>query len=462
MPSAATSSPGRALSGLTVRGRWLVVAGCLLLAGGALAGERPVVQLAVFVLALPLLAAAVVARQRFRISARRTVSPTRLPRGRTAEVHLQVANADRRTGGLWLLTEHLPATLGRSPEFVVDRLPGRGSVSLRYAVPGVQRGRHVLGPVQLRVVDPFGLVVRSAAGGETAPLIVVPRVRPLGPGGPAGGQGAGGAGARRAIAVHGEDDVSIREYRQGDDLRKVHWRASAHTGELMVRLEERPWRAQATLLLDTRTRAHLLARGRAVAAQGPAGDDDPPADTLEWLVEAAASIGVALTGRGTVLRAFTDSGELTPSPGRGGLSADDLLDRLAVVGASRVADLSTGVDLACRAAGDGPLVCLLAGVGAEDVAGLARARSGPATDVAVLVDVAGWAEGGAGRGRRPLSAAARAELTRQRDDAARLLRAAGWQVAVARADTFVEQVWSELAGPAGPRTPGMAGTAVAR
>ena len=89
---------------------------------------------------------------------------------------------------------------------------------------------------------------------------------PLGPGGPAGGHGGGGEGARRSIAVHGEDDVSTREYRHGDDLRKVHWRATARTGELMVRLEERPWRAQATLLLDTRARAHLLAGPRAGAA----------------------------------------------------------------------------------------------------------------------------------------------------------------------------------------------------
>ncbi|WP_324277397.1 DUF58 domain-containing protein [Blastococcus brunescens] len=94
-------------------------------------------------------------------------------------------------------------------------------------------------------------------------------MRPLGTGGPAGGHGGGGEGSRRTIAVHGEDDVSIREYRQGDDLRKVHWRATARTGELMVRLEERPWRAQATLFLDTRARAHLVSPRR------PAGDDAP-------------------------------------------------------------------------------------------------------------------------------------------------------------------------------------------
>src|SRR6185312_581993 len=165
-----------------------------------------------------------------------------------------------------------------------------------------RRGRHALGPLRLRLVDPFGLVLRTSTGEDTVPLVVVPRVRPLGPGGPTGGSGGTGEGSRRSIAVHGEDDVITRAYRHGDDLRKVHWRATARTGELMVRLEERPWRAQATLLLDTRARAHLLAPRRGELPRiGPPGDDDPPPDSLEWLIEAAASIGTTLAQRGAAL-----------------------------------------------------------------------------------------------------------------------------------------------------------------
>ncbi len=190
---------------------------------------------------------------------------------------LEVTNADSRPGGLWVLTEQVPADLGPSPRFVVDRLPGGATTTFGYRVHGERRGRHALGPLRLRLVDPFGLVERSAIGTDSATLLVVPRVRPLGTDGPAGGHGGGGEGSRRTIAVHGEDDVSTREYRHGDDLRKVHWRATARTGELMVRLEERPWRAQATLLLDTRARAHLLAPRHAPLPRiGPDGDDCPP------------------------------------------------------------------------------------------------------------------------------------------------------------------------------------------
>ena len=87
---------GRVLSTLTVRGRAVVTAAVALLLVGALLGERPLVQLAVFTLALPLLSALAVARQRFRISARRTVTPARVPRGETADVTLEIANAVRQ------------------------------------------------------------------------------------------------------------------------------------------------------------------------------------------------------------------------------------------------------------------------------------------------------------------------------------------------------------------------------
>ena len=439
----------RALSSLTTRGRCLVGGGGALLLFGVLAGEQAFVQLAVFVLALPLLSAAAVARERFRLTVRRTVTPPRLPRGDSAEVLLEIHNADTRTGGLWGLTEPVPEALGRSPRFVVDRLPAGATTRLRYRLDGGRRGRHVLGPLRLRLMDPFGLVERSAVGVDSAVLLVIPRVRPLGRGGPGGGQGGGGEGARRTISVHGEDDVSVREYRHGDDLRKVHWRATARTGELMVRLEERPWRAQATLLLDTRARAHLVAPHGSTSSTvaGATGDDCPPADSLEWLVEAAASIGTALARRGAILRTVTDAGELLPPSGRGSLSSDDLLDRLAGVRPSRVSSLASGVEQLCRAAGDGPVICLLGAIGPDDVADLIRRRSGPTTDLAVLVDIESWAAAVPVAGRRGPSVAARGALARQREDAATLLRAAGWRVTEARADRSVADVWADLGAP---------------
>jgi hypothetical protein len=112
------------------------------------------------------------------------------------------------------------------------------------------------------------------------------------------------------------------------------------------------------------------------------------------------------------------------------------------------------VEQLCRAAGEGPVICLLGAVGPDDVVDLVRSRSGPITDLAVLTDIESWAAPAPGRGRRALSTAARGTLAGPREAAATLLRAAGWRVAVARADRSVAEVWAALGAPApaGPIT----------
>ena len=102
----------------------------------------------------------------------------------------------------------------------------------------------------------------------------------------------------------------------------------------------------------------------------------------------------------------------------------------------------------CRAAGDGPVICLLGAVGPDDVVELIRGRSGPTSDAAILLDIESWADAGLPRARRATTAVAHEVLARQRADAVQLLRAAGWRVVVARADQPVADVWAALAEPA--------------
>lgn len=428
--------PGAPRTVLTRRGRWLLAGGATLLITGALLGERSVVQLAVFVLALPVVSALVVARERFRPTVVRTVSPARVRRGETTEVSLSITSAGRGPGATWLLSEQLPPALGADQRFTLARLAvGRRTV-LGYRLTPGRRGRYALGPLRSWVVDPFGLVERSNPGAGTAPLLVLPRVQLLGPAGSLDGHG--GEGSRRSIAVHGEDDVSIREYRRGDDLRKVHWRATARTGELKVRMEERPWRARTTVLLDARRPAHLLAPQHA----------PDPADSLEWAVEAVASIAASLGGRGHEVRLLTESGELVDSgrvpAGPLGGAPEELLDRLATLTPSSRTDLTPGAEVLRRIAGDGQVVCVLGALGPEDVADLVRARSGPSAGLAVLLDLGSFLPGV--RGQRTGTSGAGATLTDQREEVAAVLRAAGWQVAVAHAGDPVAQVWAALAG----------------
>ena len=70
--------------------------------------------------------------------------------------------------------------------------------------------------------------------------------------------GTRSAAADRAMsgATGGDPDVGIRNYRSGDDIRTIHWRASARHDELMVRLEEPVSHGGAVVMLDHRARAH--------------------------------------------------------------------------------------------------------------------------------------------------------------------------------------------------------------
>ncbi|MDQ1531896.1 MAG: hypothetical protein QOE37_2001, partial [Microbacteriaceae bacterium] len=92
-------------------------------------------------------------------------------------------------------------------------------------------------------------------------------------------------------------------------------------------------------------------------------------------------------------------------------------------------------------------VCLLGAVGPDDVVDLIRGRSGPTTDSAVLMDLGSWVDAGAAGPRRGLSATVRTALDDDREAAAALLTAAGWRVAIGRADRAVSHVWQSLGGP---------------
>ncbi|KQQ49701.1 DUF58 domain-containing protein [Plantibacter sp. Leaf314] len=148
-----------------------------------------------------------------------------------------------------------------------------------YTVTALRRGQHELGPLGLAVSDPFGLVVRRRNVGGTHAVLVLPEVvvLPEIPALTASRDGSTRPSSLRAGA--GEDDVIARPYLPGDAIRRLHWRASAHHGELMVRQEEQRNDPEATVLLDT------------AAAHWAWPDDDPShLPAFEQAVSLAASI----------------------------------------------------------------------------------------------------------------------------------------------------------------------------
>jgi uncharacterized protein (DUF58 family) len=398
-----------ALRGLTTRGRCLLAAGLTLSACALGLGQRDLLRAGIFLAALPLCAAAVVARTRYRLICDRLVEPPRVAAGQSATVRLRLENVSRLPSGVLLMEDALPYTLGGRPRFVLDRVEPQGRRDVSYPIRADTRGRYVIGPLSVRLTDPFGLCELERSFTATDELLVTPVISPL-PVVRLGGDWAGGGDATtRSVAASGSDDAATREYRYGDDLRKVHWRSTARVGELMVRREEQPFQSRATLLLDGRRRAH---RG------------DGPASSYEYAVSAVASIGVALARAGFLLRLLDETGR-DLGPPHCTVSEGVILDALALVQTTRVDSLAAAA-ARLRSGGDGVLIAALGALDLEDAQRLARLRVGAGTCVAVLLEVEGWGVVGGRAAARP---------------AADLLAAAGWRVLSLPFGTTLASAW---------------------
>jgi uncharacterized protein (DUF58 family) len=405
-----------ALSGLTTRGRCLLAAGIALAACAVLLGQRDLLRAAVFLMFLPLAAVFIVARTRYRLACSRLLDPPRVEAGRPATVRLRIDNVSKIPSGVLLMEDALPYVLGGRPRFVLDRVEPGGVREVSYPVRADVRGRYRVGPLSVRLTDPFGLVELTRSFASTDDLIVTPTVSSL-PSIRLGGDWTGGGDATaRSVSVSGSDDAATREYRHGDDLRKVHWRSTARVGELMVRREEQPFQNRATVLLDARLIAH---RG------------DGPGSSFEWAVSAVASVAVSLSKAGYGLRVLLDSGiDLVPVSVPSGESA--VLDALAGVQASYAEGLEAATEQLRRNGVDGALVAVLGAVVADDAERLARLRHGAVACVAVLIDAESWAPSGPRR---------REEARAGYDASAALLAAAGWRVLPVRHGTALATVW---------------------
>jgi uncharacterized protein (DUF58 family) len=420
---------------LTRRGRWLLGLGTGTFLIAAVLGQRDLMRIGVLLLVLPLLCALLLVRTRYRLSAARGLRPARISVDGTATSVVRLQNVSRLHTGLLLLEDRVPWQLGRSPRFVVDRLVGATRRDVRYDLRASLRGRYEIGPLQVQLVDPFGLCRLTRQFATTEHLTVLPQVHPL-PGVPLTGDWSGlGDSATRAVASLGEDDVVPREYRTGDELRRVHWKSTARSGELMVRREERPWRTRATVLLDTREVAH---RG------------DGPASTFEWAVTAAASVSVHLVRRGYAMRLLDLDARPLARDGAGtgndlpALEAEGpMLDALAVVTPSqRTVPGITDATVRERAR-DGLLVALLADLDPAHAERMAGLRQGRATAVALLADTDQWP----GPRRTP-------DAVQRRARTVAILRGHGWRVVVCAPGDDLASAWRSLAGghtPTGSR-----------
>jgi uncharacterized protein (DUF58 family) len=407
-------------AGITTRGRAFIAAGVAVGALGLGLGQPGLESLGALLVVLPPLSALAASRSRYRVQCVRQITPPRVPAGQAATVTVDLANVTRLPTGLLLAEDTIPYSLGTRPRFVLDRIEPGGSRRISYRLRSDHRGKYAIGPLHVRVADVFGLVRLGRSVALPGTLVVTPAITELPPSALAGTWlGEGGTRASTAAAA-GEDDVVPRAYRDGDGLRRVHWRSTARYGELMVRREEQRWRNRAVLFLDTRGHAHS---GRG------------PSSSFEYAVSAAASIGVHLAREGIDGQFVTDAGPVSASAP----FEDVLLDSLAVIRPSRLSSLAQATIDTPRS-GSGLMIAVLGDLSPEEARRLASARHPAGAALALLLAVSTWSA------PRPGD-----RVPGETDAAAGILAAAGWRVAAVTADTPLAAAWELLNHPAGQR-----------
>ena len=392
---------------MTRRGAAVLGLGLMLAAAGVVLGVHDLTRVGALLVALPFIARVLVGR-RLDLDVERTVVPAMVTPGSSATVDLRLRNTGTATSPQLVAEERVGLALGDRPRMLVARVAPGEQRTIRYRARAHVRGRHPVGPLSVRAGDAFGLATREVTLPGQSSVIVLPRTVPLAGLPPMHPASDGDEESPRRLTLHGSSDVGVREFRDGDDLRRIHWPSTARTGSMMVRQDEQPGRQRALVLLDNQTSSH--------SGSGESG-------SFEWAVSATASVVAHLvaSGRQTYLATADLSTEpVTPLP-----SVEEALAALAVLeqtddnGSAGLLDAAT--ELAEH--GGGTIVAVLGPIDEVQARRLTRAARG----IALVLDPTRTGTDADG----PSATVA-------------LLAAGGWRAVEVTPGARVEMLWSEL------------------
>jgi uncharacterized protein (DUF58 family) len=193
------------------------------------------------------------------VAAERTADRVSMEIGETVTVGVTVRNTGRWAIAWLLLEDSVPrdALTQRPPRITVQgrrsaivRLGGGKAFSVNYRVRFEQRGYYQLGPLLVETGDLFGLHRRYRILTEPRYVLVYPKVLPLAGYDVASRRPIGEVRITHRLFEDPTRIAGVRPYQAGDPLNRIHWRATARTGELHSKVFEPSSVAGATLLLD--------------------------------------------------------------------------------------------------------------------------------------------------------------------------------------------------------------------
>lgn len=294
---------------MPTRAGWMMlVASAFVVLAGRLFG---IMELFVIGAALAAVVGAAVLTVRFRpvkVRVARRVTPRRVHAGETARVELHIANRTRLRMPMLDLRDPVSTTQGARLQLAP--LAGGATAKAVYRLPTSRRGRITVGPLRLIRTDVLGLASRRVDAAGATSVTVLPAWHLVAVPGSGVDRGPLGQHLRmRALGRTGDEFRGLRTYAPGDDLRSIHWKASARSEELKVRENEVAGLRNLTVVLDLDADSHT-------------------AESFERAVTAVTSIVVSAAEGGRDVR-FLTTGGFDHTPGTAGI--DPLLEHLAVV-----------------------------------------------------------------------------------------------------------------------------------
>jgi hypothetical protein len=236
--------------------------------------------------ALAIATAFVFGRSTYRVGIE--LNPRRVVAGDRALGRLTVANSGSRP--VLPTRMELPVGQGQA-DFTIPRLAPGAETEELFAVPTARRALILAGPALSVRGDQLGLLRRTTRWTDRIELFVHPRTVRLA----ATARGLVRDLEGQTTKVITDSDLAfhaLRTYEPGDDIRNVHWRTSARTGQLMVRQYQETRRSQLLLAFDAE-RTHF------------ASDDE-----FELGVSVLASIGSHVIREETEIRALWQGGPM--------------------------------------------------------------------------------------------------------------------------------------------------------
>jgi uncharacterized protein (DUF58 family) len=231
---------------MTRRGSLTLLLGAATYVVAWLFGAQALYPAATGLVLAPLAAAAWVKLAAAPLDLRRRAGKGALLEGEDVWVALEVRPRSRVPAPALALTERIAKLGDRRTELARRGRIYRGT----YVLEAVPRGRYVVENVHATIDDPFGLARAELDLDARGSLLVYPRLVILDR--LFSESGAHAQDGRRLLLRRpsGFDLHSVRDYEQGESLRKVHWKSTARRGQLMVKeLEDAP-RDEIAVILD--------------------------------------------------------------------------------------------------------------------------------------------------------------------------------------------------------------------